>query len=525
MKKFVSAVARLWIGATLTLTLAAPVQALELTTFELDGNAITNHTGTLLPDDWDRINPGPGSHAAVSAFVVDAPNETIFTGGGSKDVLDITQWQYTSGSVPDKDDLKDAFAAGYVGSTGDVLLYFGADRFDNSGDSQLGFWFFQDRVSLKPLNGAMTSGFNGVHKVGDVLILSDFTTGGKVSTIRIFEWVGSGGSDGALDLLASGVDASAASPGDALVAIVNAIATKSPWPFAPKGATAGIFPPGTFFEGGADLSKILPSLECFTTFMAETRSSQSVTAVLKDFVLGTFDFTPKVTVGNRSICDGESTTLEAVVTGGFGTQTFKWTGPSGFTATTQKITVGVAGTYTVSVTTALNCTATATGTVSLNPKPALTITPASAQICFGATQTFTALPTGGTAPYSLKWAGPNGFTSIATSITVATTGIYTLEVTDVKGCKANAAASLIVNPTPVVTVAGPTGCQTVPAMLTAKVTGGSGGLVFKWTGPNGFTSAAQTIPITTGGRYNVVVTDAKGCSAAAFGIVGLCLAP
>src|SRR6266542_6272227 len=88
---------------------AAPIFALDPGVFELDGNAITNHSGTGLPDDWDRINPGPGSHAAVSSFIGDPQSTTIFTGGGSKDVQDISSWQYTSGSVPDKDEINDAY--------------------------------------------------------------------------------------------------------------------------------------------------------------------------------------------------------------------------------------------------------------------------------------------------------------------------------------------------------------------------------------------------------------------------------
>jgi roadblock/LC7 domain-containing protein len=509
-------------GLALALATATPGFALESGIFELDGNAITNHTDGALPDDWDRINPGPGSHAAVSTFLVDPPSTTIFTGGGSKDVQDISSWQYTSGSVPDKDELTDAFAAAYVGSTGDLNLYFGADRFDNSGDSQLGFWFFQNQITLNPLSGSSGT-FNGVHKVGDILILSDFTTGGTVSTIRVFEWVGSGGSNGPLNLLASGVDCNSAPVADALCAIVNSVATKAPWAYQPKMGTFGTFPVGTFFEGGADLSKILSNLECFASFLAETRSSQSVTATLKDFVVGRFNFTPSVSVGNRTICQGDSTTLTATVSGGIGTPTFSWTGPNGFTATTQTITVSVAGTYTVTVSTSLNCKASASATLTVNPKPSATITPPSAQICAGSSQTFTVTPTGGTAPYTITWTGPNGFTASGPTITVSVTGIYTATVKDAKGCSTSVAASLIVNANPQVSITGPTGCQSVPAILTATVTGGSGALTFSWTGPNGFTASTQTISISTGGTYKVLVTDANGCHGQATRVVGLCL--
>ncbi|MEA3187610.1 MAG: hypothetical protein QOD99_1440 [Chthoniobacter sp.] len=494
--------------------------------FELDGNAITNNTTTGLPDDWDRLfGPTPlfPSHALVKSFVTDPAGATIFIGGGSKDIQDITQWKYTTGSVPDKDELTHAYAAAYKSTAGDLMLYFGADRYDNSGDAQIGFWFFQNTITLKPISGS-SGGFSGVHAIGDILILSDFTTGGRVSTVKVYEWVGSGGSDGAINLVASGVDVANAQPGDALTATVNSVATSSPWAYLAKGSsTANVFPPGTFYEGVINLSKILPGLECITSFLAETRSSQSPTATLKDFVTGKFSFAPQVAVGNTAICDGLKGTLSAATTGGVGPFTFSWTGPNGFTASTQTITVSTAGTYQVTVTSAANCKVQASGTVTVNPKPSVSITPSSAQICAGNTQTFAATVSGGTAPYTIKWSGSNGFTASTASITVATTGVYTVDVTDSKGCTASAVASLIVNPNPVVTIGGPVGCQTTPAMISANVTGGSGSLRYAWSGPNGFSATTQTISVATGGVYTVKVVDAAGCSGQASRALGLCL--
>jgi hypothetical protein len=509
--------------AAITLITAAQTFALDPGVFELDGNAVTNHSGTGLPDDWDRINPGPNSHAAVSSFVVDPPNATIFTGGGSKDVLDISQWKFTSGSVPDKDEITDAYAAAYTDSTtGEVLLYFGADRYDTSGDSQIGFWFFQNPITLK--TGRAGSGtFDGVHAIGDILILSDFTTGGGISTIRVFEWVGSGGSDGPLNLLASGVDCSTSSSGDVLCAEVNGSAQSSPWAYTPKTGTFKVFPAGAFFEGGANLNKLLPGTECFSTFLVETRSAQSVTATLKDFVLGSFNFAPSVSVGNRSICSGSSATMTATVTGGLGTPTFSWTGPNGFTATTQQITVSTAGTYTVTVTTSSNCKATASGVLTMNPTPSATITPASAEICAGSSQTFTLNISSGTAPYTIEWSGPNGFSSNATSITVSTAGTYSAVITDSKGCTTGASANLTVNPNPQVVIGGPTGCASVPATLTANITSGTAPFIIHWSGPGGFSSSSSSISVSTGGLYSVSVTDSKGCSASTSRALGLCL--
>ena len=58
------------------------------------------------------------------------------------------------------------------------------------------------------------------------------------------------------------------------------------WPYTPKANTGspGSFPQGTFFEGGIDLTALGLTDTCFSTFMAETRSSAPFDSTLKDFV-------------------------------------------------------------------------------------------------------------------------------------------------------------------------------------------------------------------------------------------------
>ncbi len=253
----------------------------ELGLFELDGNA----TQETLVDDWSTLYGGDGHSLYFSGIIADGANMSIYTTGGSKDDLDVSQWRWTDGSVPDKDDLLDAFAALYKNpADSHVILYFGADRYANNGDSQIGFWFFKNTVGL---NADGT--FSGVHQVGDLLILSDFTQGGAVPTVKVYAWVGSGGSDGPLDLRLTGLDCANSAPDDAVCGEVNSSDATSPWAYTPKSGTSGTFPHGSFFEAGLDLTVLMPQISCLSSFIAETRSSQSVTAELKDFVLGGFD--------------------------------------------------------------------------------------------------------------------------------------------------------------------------------------------------------------------------------------------
>jgi hypothetical protein len=309
--------------------------------FELDGNILN---GAAPGQDWSDVIAGTSTANAVS-FVHDAPNGTIYTTGGSKDDLDTPNWRHTNGSVPDKDDIQNAFAARY-GTT----LYFGADRSANNGDSQMGFWFFQNEVAPQP-NGTFGP---AQHENGDILVLSDFTKGGEAVTIRVFQWHSPGGAiDGTLDLLAG----TTANPqdcvknpiaGDNFCATVNdaTFSTVTGLTFQPKNAPNGQYQKGEFYEGGIDLAFLGLGNECFASFLAETRSSQAVDAVLKDFVSGGFEActsTVKTTPSDSlkapltQITLGQSIYDYAVITGGgsnsspTGTMTFHICAPSELT--------------------------------------------------------------------------------------------------------------------------------------------------------------------------------------------------
>jgi hypothetical protein len=281
--------------------LTPPVSAThDVRRFELDADALN---GTASGEDWNLVAPTDRSTTdIVATFVNDgaAPPADVsyFTGGGSKDLNDVTDWRHTTGDVaPEKNEITHAFAVAYrsardTGKTdvGDLLFFFGLDRFANNGDAQVGFWFFRDAVGM-----AGGGSFSGKHRVGDILVLSHFTQGGRVPDVNVYKWVGSGGSDGPLDLVVVGRECPLASPDDAACAVVNQSSTSAPWSYTPKFGSAGSFPAGSFYEGGINVSRLVPGVECFSSFMAETRSSQSVDAQLKDLAGGPFDTCPVTT--------------------------------------------------------------------------------------------------------------------------------------------------------------------------------------------------------------------------------------
>lgn len=274
-------------------------------TFELDGNP---QASGLPGDDWETLMAGAGGTLAKTAIPIfdgaDAPTDTTYwKGGGSKDVNDINQWAYSGSDVaPDKNEIVNAAAAAYrVADQGtpdgdtldDLIITFHADRFSNDGDAAAGFWFFKNPVELN--DGKFTAPGGGAvqHAIGDVLVVSDFNEGEGVNTIRVFTWTASG-------LVEAGVPGGNA-PKDcqenAHNTFVCATENRGPddiealWDYTPKAnvGTDGFYPDYTFLEGAINMSAVLPgSDQCFASFLAETRSSTSPTAQLKDFVLGDF---------------------------------------------------------------------------------------------------------------------------------------------------------------------------------------------------------------------------------------------
>lgn len=286
---------------TVLLILLVPTQAgavTDLRLIELDGNALNSAAAGY---DWNSLFPtGDSTGEITKVFIQDGTNSPAdtgyFAGGGSKDIYDLTEWRHDPGDVaPDKDEIVNAWAVAYRSSrdtgknnVGDLIFYFGADRFAASGDAQIGFWFFRNSI------GRNTDGtFAGAHRVGDVLILSDFTQGGKISSVRLYTWVGSGGSDGALNFVASAGDCLDAAADAPMCAEVNGGNTSAPWTYVPKSGTAGTYPAGSFYEGGVNISRLVPAARCFGAYLAETRSSQSVSAQLKDLALGPFNTCPR----------------------------------------------------------------------------------------------------------------------------------------------------------------------------------------------------------------------------------------
>jgi uncharacterized repeat protein (TIGR01451 family) len=264
--------------------------------FELDGNTVHN-SATTPPYDWNSlfgangqqlITPDPINGPLLGdVFVSDAatPDPTYFT--SNKDIEPIGSWGCTTQNTPTpKDDLANAYAAlvqvpaNAPDNAGDQVLYVGSERASNNGDSFAGFWLLKD----KSVGCSGSGSFSGQHTDGDLLILSNYTNGGGTQDVQVYRWTGDDAT-GAPVAVASltGSTCGPSLSNDDACAIANSAAITTPW--SPTSHASD-----TFVEAGIDLTTLLGANGgCFTNFLAETRSSQQITATLKDFAGGQFN--------------------------------------------------------------------------------------------------------------------------------------------------------------------------------------------------------------------------------------------
>ncbi|WP_460471606.1 immunoglobulin domain-containing protein, partial [Emticicia fontis] len=212
---------------------------------------------------------------------------------------------------------------------------------------------------------------------------------------------------------------------------------------------------------------------------------------------------PTPTIGSNSpVCVGK--TLSLTSSGG---TSYSWIGPNSYSSTVQNpsitnVTAAATGIYTVTVTNANGCSATATTSVVINALPTPTIG-SNSPVCVG--QTLNLTSSGGT---NYSWVGPNNYTSnnqnpSITNVTSATNGIYTVTVTNSLSCSATATITVVIYdlPTPP-TVTGASRCGVGVVTLTAN---GCVGGTIQWydaqTGGNlvgtGITFATNTLTQST----------------------------
>lgn len=260
-------------------------------TFELNGFPDDSPTPGL-PEDWTPTLwnlgvPQAGSLARDRLAIADPGELTAFTGGGSKDNNDVSEWLWTTTSVPPKANIINTYAASYVNG-GNLLAFFGGDLLDRaSGTVTVGVWFLQDNVGPAP-----GGKFSGKHYDGDVLLVVDFTGNRDAESVNIQAFAWKAGAPNNLQTLIaqSSVDFRCNSATNIVCAISNPTAFSSGLPLPNANGAYGALK-STFFEGGVNFNLLFPTtvaVPCYNSYIIETRAANSISSTLQDFVGGGF---------------------------------------------------------------------------------------------------------------------------------------------------------------------------------------------------------------------------------------------
>jgi hypothetical protein len=201
-------------------------------------------------------------------------------------------------------------------------------------------------------------------------------------------------------------------------------------------------------------------------------------------------------------CAGQSSgSLTASVIGGASPYTYFWSN-GGTGATISNL---AAGPYQLTVKDAGGCVDVNTTTVTQPSPETLSVSTVNSG-CGVSTGSATAAVSGGTTPYTYSWSsGAN----TASAVNLAA-GVYLVRITDSKGCRDSAEASVSNSGGPVVTVGTVTNasCSTgINGSASITVSGGTPAYTYSWS--NGSTTAS--VSNLAAGNYTVKVTDAGAC--------------
>ena len=265
------------------------------------------------------------------------------------------------------------------------VLYTGFERGKNNGTAFNGVWLLHNETGCSHTGTGSSLFSGGPHEpgchptgtttcgaqaTGDLLLLFNYTGGGKIGDAGVFEWcpsqlsashgcpaagqaypddplnpihgLGTGTSADCSDFLSG-------TAFDDICAVVNGVhCVTTPWNPADQGlktdgsdadncTTGGngqnepVLDVNQFFEGGFDLTEAGIDLGCISNVLFETRTSAEVSATLKDYSIGEFDTCGQITVCKTTDPVGATTEFDYTTEGGLD-------GDAGFTLTDGQCT-------------------------------------------------------------------------------------------------------------------------------------------------------------------------------------------
>ncbi|HBF89053.1 MAG TPA: hypothetical protein DDX39_10465, partial [Bacteroidales bacterium] len=275
----------------------------------------------------------------------------------------------------------------------------------------------------------------------------------------------------------------------------------------------GVSPYSYAWETGATTIGI--SGLCVDNYEVTITDANGCTEVLDIDILGPDALVLSITA-DTLLCNGDSDGQSLVsAIGGIPPYSYAW--EASVITFNDSLASGLsAGTYDVTVTDVMGASNSISVTIVEPTALVASISGITSTDCFGSSDgSISASAIGGTLPYSYAWPSGAGATSSG-----LISGTYEVTVTDGNGCTSTASdfvpeptdITASVTTTDVLCNGGNTGSATVIA------SGGTGTLEYLWDDADA--QDVSTASNVIAGTYNVIVTDANGCTETASGVVG-----
>lgn len=235
---------------------------------------------------------------------------------------------------------------------------------------------------------------------------------------------------------------------------------------------------------------------------------------------------PSLTANNPEICQGLSDDIITAISNSTGTVNYTWTPVTGLSSTnTPNSTASPASTttYTIIAADSAGCGDTTISTVTVNPKPELSIP--DEEICEETSVTLRPVVINFSGGLSYSWSPVTGLNSSTNSNPTASPNsstTYTLVVVDSEGCRDTAISNVVVNPKPVLSITNASMCQQQEAQLNSSVSNYTGSLQYNWS-PATVLNTTNTASVTArplqNSDYTLIISDSKSCGDTATGRV------